>query len=65
MKSYRKELWFNIPSRREFINITPDVEQAVSESGITEGLALVKPNTMPSNTSQGLRVPIPDENPYD
>jgi secondary thiamine-phosphate synthase enzyme len=41
MKSYRKELWFNIPSRREFINITRDVEQAIDESGITEGLVLV------------------------
>lgn len=41
MKSYRKELWFNIPSRRGFVNITPDVEAAVRESGIREGLALV------------------------
>jgi len=41
MKSYRKELWFQTPQRRAFINITPDVEQALSESGIQEGLALV------------------------
>jgi secondary thiamine-phosphate synthase enzyme len=41
MKSYRKELLFNIPSRREFVNITPDVEQAIRESGIMEGLVLV------------------------
>jgi secondary thiamine-phosphate synthase enzyme len=41
MKSYRKELWFNIPSRREFINITPQVGKCLSESGIREGLALV------------------------
>lgn len=41
MKSYRKELWFNIPSRRGFVNITPDVEAAVHESGIRDGLALV------------------------
>ncbi|HAV78918.1 MAG TPA: secondary thiamine-phosphate synthase enzyme [Anaerolineae bacterium] len=41
MKSYRKELWFNIPSRRGFVNITPDVEQAIHESGIMEGIALV------------------------
>ncbi len=34
MKSYRKELWFNIPSRRGFKNITPDVEVALLESGI-------------------------------
>ena len=41
MKSYRKELWFNTQKRREYINITPDVEAALAESGITEGLALV------------------------
>jgi thiamine phosphate synthase YjbQ (UPF0047 family) len=46
MKSYRKELWFNIPARREFVNITPDVEQAIRESGIMEGLVLV--NVMPT-----------------
>jgi secondary thiamine-phosphate synthase enzyme len=41
MKSYRKELWFNIPSRRGFVNITPEVEVALRESGIREGLVLV------------------------
>ena len=41
MKSYRKELWFNIPSRRGFVNITPDVEAALRESGIHEGFVLV------------------------
>ncbi len=41
MKSYRKELWFNIPSRRGFVNITPDVNKALRESGIQEGLVLV------------------------
>ena len=41
MKSYRKELWFNVPSRREFINITPQVGECLNESGIREGLALV------------------------
>ncbi|HRQ22917.1 MAG TPA: secondary thiamine-phosphate synthase enzyme YjbQ [Anaerolineales bacterium] len=41
MKSYRKELWFNIPSRRGFVNITPRVEEAIRESGIKEGLVLV------------------------
>ena len=41
MKSYRKELWFNIARRREFINITRDVEECLRESGIKEGLALV------------------------
>jgi secondary thiamine-phosphate synthase enzyme len=43
MKSYRKELWFNIPSRRAFINITPQVENCLKESGIQEGLILVSP----------------------
>src|SRR5260221_332659 len=41
MKSYRKELWFNIPSRRGFVNITSQVEEALRESGIKEGLILV------------------------
>ena len=40
MKSYRKELWFNVPSRRAFINITPQVEECLRESGIQEGLLL-------------------------
>jgi len=41
MKSYRKELWFNTKNRVEFINITRDVEEAVKESGVKEGLCLV------------------------
>jgi secondary thiamine-phosphate synthase enzyme len=41
MKSYRKELWFNIPSRRGLVNITSQVEEALRESGIREGLVLV------------------------
>jgi len=41
MKSYRKELWFNVKERLEFINITPQVEEALRESGIEEGLVLV------------------------
>ncbi len=41
MKSYRKELWFDIPTRRSFINITPHVESALRESSIREGLCLV------------------------
>ncbi|MGH9762260.1 MAG: secondary thiamine-phosphate synthase enzyme YjbQ [Blastocatellia bacterium] len=41
MRSYRKELWFNITTRRAFINITSEVEQCLRESGIREGLALV------------------------
>ncbi len=40
MKSYRKELWFNVPSRRAFINITPEVLECLKESGIQEGILL-------------------------
>ncbi|OPY74097.1 MAG: hypothetical protein A4E62_00072 [Syntrophorhabdus sp. PtaU1.Bin002] len=40
MKSYRKELWFNVPSRRAFINITSQVEECLIESGIKDGLLL-------------------------
>jgi thiamine phosphate synthase YjbQ (UPF0047 family) len=40
MKSYRKELWFKTGGRREFINITPDVEGCLGESGIKEGFVL-------------------------
>ena len=43
MKSFRKELWFNTATRYAFINITPQVEQALAESGIQEGLALINP----------------------
>ena len=43
MKSYRKELTIHIDKRREFINITPLVEEALEESGIQEGLCLVNP----------------------
>jgi secondary thiamine-phosphate synthase enzyme len=41
MKSYRKELWFEIPTRRAFVNITGQVEKCLNESGIKEGLILV------------------------
>jgi len=41
MKNYRKELKFHTKSRREFINITRDVQQAINESGVKEGLVLV------------------------
>ncbi len=40
MKSYRKELWFNTRGRREFINITPEIEECLKESGIREGFLL-------------------------
>ncbi|MFP4477190.1 MAG: secondary thiamine-phosphate synthase enzyme YjbQ [Desulfatibacillaceae bacterium] len=41
MKSYRKVLTFNVPTRRAYINITPQVEQCLEESGVREGLCLV------------------------
>ena len=41
MKSYRKELWFELASRRGFVNITPQVERCLEESGVKEGLCLV------------------------
>jgi thiamine phosphate synthase YjbQ (UPF0047 family) len=42
MKSYRKELWFNIHQRMELVNITPQIEECLKETGIREGLCLVK-----------------------
>lgn len=41
MKSHRQELWFEVPGRRGFVNITPQVEKAVRESVVQEGLVLV------------------------
>jgi secondary thiamine-phosphate synthase enzyme len=41
MRSFRRELWFETPTRVAFVNITPQVEQALADSGITEGLCLV------------------------
>jgi secondary thiamine-phosphate synthase enzyme len=41
MKSYRKELWFEVPSRRAFVNITSQVRQCLQESQVQEGLVLV------------------------
>lgn len=43
MKSFRKELTFEVPARRAFINITDQVQQAIDESAIQEGLVLVNP----------------------
>ena len=40
MKSYKKELWFETDRRRQLINITPEIEKCLSESGIKEGLLL-------------------------
>lgn len=41
MKSFRQELWFEVPQRRQLINITPQVEAALAASGVREGLCLV------------------------
>ncbi len=41
MKTYRKELWFNVPARRAFINITTQIEECLRESAVKEGLVLV------------------------
>lgn len=41
MKSFRQELWFDVPTRRAFINITPKVDECLRESGIKEGIVLV------------------------
>jgi secondary thiamine-phosphate synthase enzyme len=41
MKTYRRELWFDVPTRRAFIHITPHVQECLDESGIMEGLILV------------------------
>ena len=41
MKSYRQELWFNVPARMDFVNVTPQVQEAVRASGVQEGLCLV------------------------
>jgi secondary thiamine-phosphate synthase enzyme len=41
VKSYRKEIWFDVPTRRAFINITADVRRCLTESGVEEGLVLV------------------------
>ena len=41
MKSLTEKLWFDVPNRREYINITPKVEELVEKSGVREGLVLV------------------------
>jgi len=41
MKSFRKELWFDVKGRRAFINITQEIEKCLKESGVREGLVLV------------------------
>ncbi len=43
MKTYRKELWMNLPTERGYVNISRDVQAAIDESGVKEGLVLVNP----------------------
>ena len=52
MKSYRKELWFNIPARRKIVRITEDVQKAIDESGIKEGLVLVNAMNITASVSR-------------
>jgi len=54
MKSYRKELWFNLHTRRGFFNITPEVEIALRESGIKEGMVLVNRNHITASRNHRL-----------
>ena len=51
MKSYRKELWFEVPTRRAFINITADVQNCIDASGVQEGLVLVNAMQKPPSSS--------------
>jgi len=53
MKSFRKELWFEVPRRRGLVNMTPQIEACLRESGIREGLCLV--NAMHITASVFLR----------
>ena len=41
MKSYREVIWMDVPTRRAFVNITPQVEECLRRSGVTEGIALI------------------------
>ncbi len=50
MKSHREYLTFNVPARMGFENITPQVEEIVSKSGVREGLVLVNPTTNAPHT---------------
>ena len=54
MKSFRKELWFDIPTRREFVNITPQVNECLRDSGIKEGLVLVMGGVKPGQTTDAV-----------
>ena len=47
MKSLREELWFEVPGRRGFINITPKIEELVRQSGVEDGLCLVNAMHIP------------------
>lgn len=55
MKTYRKELWLEIPGRRGFVNLTPQVQRCLAESGISEGLCLVNPKQILLNLQSAHR----------
>lgn len=59
MKSYRKELWFQTPHRRDYINITSEAEKALKESGVREGLCLV--NAMHITPGVANLSPVPNK----
>ena len=70
MKSHRKELWFNVPGRSALINITPQVDECLRESGIQEGLCLVNAMHLrrqcrcpPKAPGDGLRSSSGDQRP--
>ena len=54
MKSYRKELWFQIPGLRGIVNITPEVNECLRDSGIREGLCLVNASVFINDDEPGL-----------
>ena len=62
MKSYRKELWFNVATRMAFINITPQVEECLKESGIKEGLVLINAMHITSSVFIEIVVAVTDGN---
>jgi thiamine phosphate synthase YjbQ (UPF0047 family) len=63
MRSFRKELWFETPGRRAFLNITPQVEAALNESDVQEGIALINAmhitaSVFINDDEQGLHLPV-------
>jgi len=59
MKSFRKDLWFNLSQRRGFVNIAGEVQKAIGESGIREGLCLAKTRHRRDNLCSAPFQPVP------